>query len=104
LGKCLKKSSSEELLHQIRLIRTRRFKFVEMKSLGSQWPHPRGINFYIVKYWELLKKSSQEPQDQFQPKLVGNMLGGWGFRFVQIKSLGSCMAPPQGLKLLHSNK
>jgi len=31
--------------------------------------------------------SSQEPQDQFQPNLVGNMLGGWGFRFIQIKGL-----------------
>jgi len=28
---------------------------------------------------------------------------GWGFRFVQIKTLGSNMAPPQGLKLLHSD-
>jgi len=25
------------------------------------------------------------------------------FKFVQIKSLDLCMAPPQGLKLLHSN-
>jgi len=37
---------------------------------------------------EMLKKnSSQEPPDQFQPNLAGNMLGGWGFRFVQIKGL-----------------
>jgi len=33
------------------------------------------------------KKSSQEPLDQFQPNLVGNMLGKWGYRFVQIKEL-----------------
>jgi len=31
----------------------------------------------------LLKK----PLRQFQPKFVGNMLGGWGFRFVQIMGL-----------------
>jgi len=35
----------------------------------------------------MLKKSSQEPLGQFQPNLAGNMLGGWGFRFVQIKGL-----------------
>jgi len=29
----------------------------------------------------------QEPLGQFQPKLAGIMLGGWGFRFVQIKGL-----------------
>jgi len=29
----------------------------------------------------MLKKSSdEEPLGQFQPKMVGNMLGGWGFR------------------------
>jgi len=31
--------------------------------------------------------SSQELLDQFQPNLVGNMLGGWGFRCVQIKGM-----------------
>jgi len=35
----------------------------------------------------LKKYSSQEPQGQFQPNLTGNMLGSWGFRFVQIKGL-----------------
>jgi len=35
----------------------------------------------------LKKSSSQEPLCQFQPTLAGNMLGGWGFRFVQIKGL-----------------
>jgi len=29
--------------------------------------------------------SSQEPLGQFQPNLAGNMLGGWGFRCVQIR-------------------
>jgi len=48
----------------------------------------RGLNLYIVIYMEMLKKSSsQKPVSQFQPNLAGNMLGGWGFRFVQIKGL-----------------
>jgi len=51
------------------------------------WPHPRSLNFYIVIYREMLKKSSQEPLGQFEPKMGGNMLGRWGFRFVQIKRL-----------------
>jgi len=29
--------------------------------------------------------SSQEPLVQFQPKLAGNIPGGWGFSVVQIK-------------------
>jgi len=33
----------------------------------------------------------------------GVSLGARRFNFVQMKSLGSCMAPHQGLKLLHSN-
>jgi len=33
------------------------------------------------------KSSSQDPLGQFQPNLAGNMLDGWGFRFVQIKGL-----------------
>jgi len=37
---------------------------------------------------EMLKKnSSQEPIGRFQSNLVGNMPGGWGFIFVQIKGL-----------------
>jgi len=51
-----------------------------------------------VIYREMLKKySSQEPIGQFEPNVIGNMLGGWGFRtrrhrFVQMKFLGSQMA------------
>jgi len=30
---------------------------------------------------------SQEPLGQFQPKLVGNILGGWRFRFVKKKTM-----------------
>jgi len=48
---------------------------------------PHGLNFYIVIYRELLKKSAQEPLDQFQLNLVGNMLGRWGYRYVQIMGL-----------------
>jgi len=35
----------------------------------------------------LKKPSSQEPLRQFQPNLAGNLLGGWGFRFIQIMGL-----------------
>jgi len=42
---------------------------------------PRGLNFDIVIYREMVKKSSsQEPLGQFQPNLVGNMPRGWGFK------------------------
>jgi len=37
-------------------------------------------------YREMLKKSSSQ-QPLFQSILAGNMAGGWGFRFVQIKGL-----------------
>jgi len=33
--------------------------------------------------------------------LAASIFGERRFKFVQIKFLGSCMAPPQGLKLLH---
>jgi len=35
----------------------------------------------------LKKSSEEEPLGQFQPNLVGNMPGRWGFRFIQIKEL-----------------
>jgi len=44
-----KKTTSQELLHQIghylawSFLRTRRFKFVQMKSLGSQMAPPKGL-------------------------------------------------------------
>jgi len=39
-------------------------------------PTPRGLNFYIVIYREMLKKSSsQEPLGQFHPNLAENNLG-----------------------------
>jgi len=49
----------------------------QMKSLGSYMVPSRGLNFYLVIYREMLKKSSsQEPLDQFHPNFIGNMLGG----------------------------
>jgi len=35
----------------------------------------------------LKKSSSQETLGHFQQNFVGNMLGGWGFRFVHINGL-----------------
>jgi len=54
-----------------------------------------------VIYREMLKKSySQELIGQFQPNLIGNMPGGWGFRSVQIKGL----APNKGQNKENFNK
>jgi len=44
----------------------------------------------------LKKSSSQELLGQFQPNLAGNMLGGWGFRFVHIKGLAPFGSPIRG--------
>jgi len=38
----------------------RRFKFVQIKSLGSYMAQPKGINFYISIYREMIKKSSSQ--------------------------------------------
>jgi len=35
----------------------------------------------------LKKSSSQQPLGQSELNLAGSMLGGWGFRIVQIKGL-----------------
>jgi len=54
---------------------------------------PRGSKFHIVIYREVFKQiSSQELLGQFQSNLVGNMPGGWGFIFVQIKGLAPFVA------------
>jgi len=34
----------------------------------------------------------QEPMSKYQPNLTGNILEGWGFRFVQIKALAPLTA------------
>jgi len=87
----LKKHSSQELLHQIgqylawSFPSKRRFKSVQIKFLGSQMVPPQGL--------KLLKKSSQEPPNHFQPNLVGNMLGRWGYRFFSNKGGGPFWSP-----------
>jgi len=37
--------------------------------------------------------SSEGPLCQFQPNFVGNILGGWGFTFVELKGAGSVWGP-----------
>jgi len=54
------------------------------------------------------KENFDKSQEYSSHKPLGgrkalSILGERRFKFVQIKSLGSCMAPPQGLKLSHSN-
>jgi len=63
-----KKCSSQEQLHQMgkylawSIPRTRRFKFVQMKSLGSQMAPHQGLKLVHsnVQYREMLKKSSSQ--------------------------------------------
>jgi len=63
-----------------------------------------GLNFYIVIYREMLKKSSsQELLHQIGQYLEWSFPRTETFKFVQMKSLVSQIAPPHGLKLLHSN-
>jgi len=62
---------------------------------------PMGLNFYKVIAREMLKKSSKELLYQIGQYLAWSFPRTGRFNFVQIMSLGSCMAPPQGLKLLH---
>jgi len=68
--------------------RIERFKFVQMKSLGSKLPHPRGLNFYIVIYRERLKTfSSQKLLHQMGQYLAYSIPRTERFKFVQMKSL-----------------
>jgi len=65
---------------------------------------PQGLNFYIVIYKEMFKKSSsQELLHQIGQYLAWSIPRTRKIKFVQMKSLESQMAPPQGLKLLHSD-
>jgi len=58
---------------------------------GVKCPPPKGINFYIVIYKEMLKKcSSQELLHQMEQYL--SIRRTMRFNFIHIKSLGSCMA------------
>jgi len=47
-------------------------------SVRSSSVRPSGVNFFLKT------TSSQEPLGKFQPNLAENLLGEWGFRFVQI--------------------
>jgi len=65
---------------------------------------PQGLKLYIVIYREMLKKySSQDLLHQMGQYLAWSFPRTRRFKFVQMNSLGSQMAPPQGLKLLHCN-
>jgi len=69
-----------------------------MKSLGSCMAPPRALNFYIVIYRKMHKKSSsQELLHQIGQYLAWSIPSARKFKFVNIKSLGSCLAPPRGL-------
>jgi len=58
--------------------------------------HPRGLNFYIVMYMEMLKTSSQELLHQIRQYVAWIIPMTRRFQFFQIKSLGSQMANPTG--------
>jgi len=49
------------------------------------------------KLINIQKSSSHEPPIGWHWYLVWRILGAKRFKFVQIKSIGSCMIPPQGL-------
>jgi len=86
------------------ILGARRFQFVQMKSLGSQMAPPQGLTFLHGEKREILKKSSSREQlHQIGQYLAWNIPRTKRFNFVQIKSLVSQMALPQGPKVLHSD-
>jgi len=98
----LKNYSSQELLHQMgyylawSIPRTRRFKTVQIKTLGSYMTPPQGlILLHSDIYWEILKQfSSQERLHQMGQYLAWSILGARELKFVQMKSLESKMTQP----------
>jgi len=70
------------------------------KGSGPFWGP---INGEIMKILINIQKSSHEPLGGMDWCLVWNILGARRFKFVQMKFLGSQMAPHQGLKRLHSD-
>jgi len=75
-----------------------------MKSLGSQMAPPQGLKIYIVIYREMIKtSSSKDLLHQIGQYLAWSIPRIGRFNCVQMKYLVSQIAPPQGLKLLHSN-
>jgi len=75
-------------------------KICSNKGAGPFWGPIRGK---IRKILINLQKSSNEPLARMHRYLTWSVLGARRFRLVQIKSLGSCMVPPQGLTISHSN-
>jgi len=100
----LKQSSSQEPLVQFQ------------PNLAENMPGGWGFRFVQIRGWHLLgsnkgqnkehfdKSSSHEPHTCWNT-LIFTMEHPWVRRskVVQIKSLGSCMSPLQGLKSLFSN-
>jgi len=78
------------------------FRCVQNKGVKPLLGPNKGQNkdFFCIN---LQKSFSIEPLARMPCYLAWSILGARSFRFVQIKSLGLCVAPPQGLKLLHSN-
>jgi len=70
------------------------------KGAGPFWGPIRGkIRKILINF----QKSSHEPPARIHWFLARSILWARIFKFVKIKSLGLCMAPPQGLKLFRSN-
>jgi len=72
-----------------------------LRGWGFRFVQIKGPNKGQSK--ENFDKSSHEPRTGWNT-LIFTMEHPWarGFKFVQIKSLGSCMAPLQGLKSSYS--
>jgi len=76
-------------------------QFCSNKRADPFWGPIRGkIRNILIN---LQKSTPHEPLARIHGYLAWSILGARRFKFIQIKSLGSCMSPPQGLKLLHSN-
>jgi len=75
-------------------------KICSNKGAGPYWDP---IRCKIKKYLINLQKSYGKPLAGMHWYLIWIILLERRFNFVQIKSLWSCMTPPQGLKLLHSD-
>jgi len=92
----IKKSSSQELLRQMgyylawNIPRTRRFKIVQIKTLGWYMAPPQGLKLlHSDIYKKMLKQFSfQEMLHQMGQYLAWSILGVSELNFVKMKSLG----------------
>jgi len=76
-----------------------------MKSLGLYLASPQGLKFLHSDILEnALKIFFSRTATPNGTIFTWSIPRTRRFKFVQIKSLGSYMAPPQGLKYLHSDK